>query len=150
MAVTKTDTFDFLIDIVPREDIKTTKKLNDDLTRHLLQQPEALPPYFYPAMMTQPQLDSMLLYQQQQAQQQQQQQQQHVSPLQQVPTQQQQQQQQQQANLAQQAQQLRLIQQQQLLQQLAAMQGLQSGAPGQLRDSSPEASAGQDESESSE
>jgi hypothetical protein len=147
MAVTKTDTFDFLIDIVPREDIKTTKKLNDDLTRHLLQQPEALPPYFYPAMMTQPQLDSMLLYQQQQAQQQQQQ---HVSPLQQVPTQQQQQQQQQQANLAQQAQQLRLIQQQQLLQQLAAMQGLQSGAPGQLRDSPPEASAGQDESESSE
>eukprot|EP00164_Ancoracysta_twista_P000353 GFYU01000483.1.p2 GENE.GFYU01000483.1~~GFYU01000483.1.p2 ORF type:complete len:203 (-),score=69.45 GFYU01000483.1:834-1442(-) len=86
MAITKNDTFDFLIDFVPRDDIKPAKKLRDEMTRpamlpdqmqyYLLQQAQMAQQQAQQQgqqpgqpgdgqMMGRPLMDPLLLYQQQ-------------------------------------------------------------------------------------
>ena len=65
-AISKTDMFDFLIDIVPRDDIKiANKKLEDHRQAH---NPE-MPQYLYQIQQTMPERTDMMYYQQQQLQQ---------------------------------------------------------------------------------
>eukprot|EP01135_Chromosphaera_perkinsii_P010421 Nk52_evm1s2119 gene=Nk52_evmTU1s2119 len=79
MAISKCDTFDFLIDIVPRDELKTaaSSKKPDEQIRPNVVNPEQLQYYYQMAQVNDPALLSqMALYQQQLAHQQQQQQQQ--------------------------------------------------------------------------
>eukprot|EP00126_Sphaerothecum_destruens_P002666 Sdes_comp16097_c0_seq3m5311 len=72
MAISKCDTFDFLIDIVPRDELKAPKK-NDEHLRPMVLPPDQLHYYYQlaqmqadPAMMARA-MDQIALYQQQQA-----------------------------------------------------------------------------------
>lgn len=66
-AISKTDMFDFLIDIVPREDIKISKKIDE------AQRPPELQQYFYQLQQQMPDRVPLdMMYYQQQLQQQQQ------------------------------------------------------------------------------
>jgi len=74
MAITKTDIFDFLIDIVPRDDIKSpTKKIGDEPLAQRPYIPPELQSYYFQLAQQQNALqqnivDPMILYQQQQIQ----------------------------------------------------------------------------------
>eukprot|EP01134_Creolimax_fragrantissima_P001915 CFRG1915T1 len=71
MAVSRNDTFDFLIDIVPRDDIKSTKRPEEEI-RPMMVAPEQL--YYYTALQQQQGVDpnQQMMYSQQHMQQQQQ------------------------------------------------------------------------------
>lgn len=66
MAVSRNDTFDFLIDIVPRDDIKTSKRPEEDI-RPMMVPPEQM--YYYSALQgSMDPASQQMMYQQQQQQ----------------------------------------------------------------------------------